>query len=180
MKGRESGEWMEWPAVPQAGRRGKLLNKNQTNCSAADGRAIGGLLLMEGCGLLSSIAGLWAAAPLAAAEFHSMNFTIHSISSFSPLLVLLLSLSLWMQPISLLLLINERVMEEREKRLTGCLHSITFYSVIWRMKFFNEGGSQQSTSLSHSINQKQKNELLFLIDSIQELVDWMGWIKNIL
>ena len=58
---------------------------------------------------------------------------------------------------------------------------ITHHSVIKEnFSFLYGGGSQQSTSLSHSINHKEKLKVFFLIDSIQELVDWMGWIKNIL
>ena len=80
--------------------RGKLLNKLILFLLLRQARGKEECCWWRGCGLLCSSAGLWAAAPLAAAEFHSIQFfqiEFHFIL-LAPSLFLLLSLSLWMQP----------------------------------------------------------------------------------
>ena len=69
--------WVVWVVLMEWGaneltRGGKSIN-SFIFCWPAVRHQKDELSWMEGCGLLSSIAGLWAAAPLAAAEFHSMN-----------------------------------------------------------------------------------------------------------
>ena len=160
MKRRGSGEsWFHGVAHQRASRGGKSIHSISlllARCAPSKREKKNELL---GCGLLCFIAGLWAAAPLAAAEFHSINWkTIDSISSFSPFLVLLLSPTLSLQPIKDKWKWGKKVNEWRE---SWARKHITFHCGIWRMKFFNGASSSSINHSFHSFLNKEKNSIHF-------------------
>ena len=156
--------WFEWSGAPSSAHRCAASPSTLSSfCSpAARGKKEEKSWMVEGCGLLCWFAGLWAAAPLAAAEFHSMN-SIKFIP-FHPSRPFLSCCFRFLYECSPLLMSKGMKGIERLIGIAGlAAKPITNHSVIWRNEIssMKEAVSNQSINLHSFHSTKIKDNFYF-------------------